>query len=329
MRITSNKLLAFTFFSTIILCLGPSPTLGEDYPSRPIQIIVPYNPGGAVDTVARLIGQHLSESIGKPVVAENKVGASGNIGAQIAAKSPADGYTLLLAALTTYSINEAMYYKSMGFDLRKDFSPIAVVGNMPLILVVNSSLSVTSVRQLIERAKSKPGELTFASAGNGSIEHAVGEMFQHYAGIKMLHVPYKGAGQFMIDLLAGRVDMVFATAPTATANLQGNRLRALAVAAPRRIPTFPDLPTMSESGMAGFEAGSTYGILSPAGTPTPIVQRLNSEIKKVLEKPAVKDKFAMLGINIMLNTPVEAGHLINAEVNKWKKTIADAGIKGE
>ena len=234
-----------------------------------------------------------------------------------------------MAALTTYSISEAMYYKSMGFDLRKDFSPIAVVGNMPLILIVNSSLRVTSVRQLIERAKSKPGELTFASAGNGSIEHAVGEMFQRYVGIKMLHVPYKGAGQFMIDLLAGRVDMVFATAPTATANLQGNRLRALAVAAPRRIPTFPDLPTMNESGVPAFEAGSTYGILAPVGTPATIVQRLNSEIKKLLEKTAVKDKFSMLGINIMLNTPVEAGHLINAEVDKWKKTIADAGIKGE
>jgi tripartite-type tricarboxylate transporter receptor subunit TctC len=327
MRITSKNLPVFTFLSMIILCLGPTPTLAEDYPSKPIQIIVPYSPGGAVDTVARVIGQNLS--VGKSVIVDNKPGASGYIGAQLVAKSPADGYTLLMAALTTYSISNAMYYKTMGFDLRKDFSPIAVVGNMPLILLVKSSLPVASVQQLIARAKSKPGELTFASAGNGSIEHAVAEMYKNYAGIKMLHVPYKGAGQFMIDLLAGRVDMVFATAPTATTNLQSDRIRALAVTSAKRIPTMPDLPTMSESGVAGFEVGSTYGVLAPAGTPTMIVQRLNNEIKKTLELPAVKEKLATLGINVLLNTSVEAGQLINTEVDKWAKIIADAGIKGE
>lgn len=330
MCITVRNLIVFTFLSMTILCLGPSPTLAQDYPSKPIHIIVPYSPGGAVDSTARVIGQTLSETTGKSVIVENKTGASGNIGAQVVAKSPADGYTLLMAAITTYSISEALYStKTMGFNLRKDFSPIAIVGSVPLILLVNSSVPVSSVQQLIARAKAKPGELTFGSAGNGSIEHASGEMLNNYAGIKMLHIPYKGGAAAMLDILGGRVNMMFATVPTATPYLKNDRIKVLAVTSPQRIPTLPDIPTMSESGVAAFEMGAKYAVLAPAVTPAKIVQYLDSEIKKVLQLKAVKDKFGMLGINIIFTTPVEAGHLIDTEVNKMAKLIADAGIKAE
>lgn len=313
----------------IFLSLGSAVTFADEYPSRPIQMIVPWSAGGAVDSVARVVGQKLSEAVGKPVVVENKTGASGNIGVQFVAKSQSDGYTLLLSSLTTHAINMTLLSKTIGYDLKKDLIPIGVIGNMPMILLANSSVPASSLQQLIALAKQKPDKLTFATSGMGTPEHCAAELFKMQAGIHMLHVPYKGGPPAMLDLLGGRVDMYFATTATATVNISNPRIKAIATTSAQRIPTFPDLPTMREGGLPEYEAATRHAIWVAPGTPAAIVQRLNAEVQKILQLPEVKSKYAMLGITPMLNSPAEAARLVNSEVDKWAKVIAAGAIKVE
>ncbi|WP_223506040.1 Bug family tripartite tricarboxylate transporter substrate binding protein [Cupriavidus pauculus] len=299
------------------------------WPDKPISFVVPYSAGGAVDVVGRALGQKLSEGLGKPVVVDNKPGFSGNIGAQQVAKAPADGYTLLMAALTSYSINATLLQASNGYSLLSDFTPVAVVGNLPIVLLVNSSLPVGSVHELIKLAASKPGQIAFGSSGNGSIEHVAAEMFKRQAKVDLLHVPYKGAAPAIADLLGGQIQVMFATAPTAISALRSGKLKALAVATPRRVGVLPDVPTATEAGLKDFEVPSTYGVLVRTGTPKSIITRMNAELQKSLQMPDVKTRFQAQGIDIVMTTPEEAELRVRGEVAKWAKVIQETHITAQ
>jgi tripartite-type tricarboxylate transporter receptor subunit TctC len=303
--------------------------LAQDYPSRQVTMVVGYPPGGAVDAVGRMIAQRLGDSLGKPVVVDNKSGASGNIGAQFVAKAAPDGYTLLVAPLTSYAMNSLLLPASTGYHLDKDFAPVSLVGYLPLVLMANEAVPATTPAQLVAIAKAKPASLNYASSGNGSIEHVAGEMFKRQAGVSLLHIPYRGAAPAMTDLLAGQVQVMFATAATAMANMKTGRIKPLMVATPQRIAALPDVPTAREAGFPGFEVASTYAVLAPAGTPPAVVRRLNQEIAKIMQVPEVRQRFQTLGIETMASTPEEAGVRVNAELVKWGQVIKAANIKAD
>lgn len=299
----------------------------QDYPTRPVTMVVGYSAGGAVDAVARLLSQKLGDALGKPFVVDNKAGASGNIGAQYVAKAAPDGHTLLMAPVTTYAMNSLLYPATAGYQLDKDFTGVSVVGYLPLVLVVNDALPARSVADLVKTAKAKPGGLDYGSSGNGSIEHVAGEMFKQQAGVSMVHIPYRGASLAITDLMAGQLNLMFATVPTAVPNLKTGKLRALAVTTPERIGALRDVPTAREAGYPGLGAGSTYAILAPTATPRAVVQRLNQEIAKILQMPDVQARFQLLGIERAGSTPEEATQRLGQELAKWGKAIKDSAIK--
>lgn len=301
----------------------------QDYPSRQVTMVVGYAAGGAVDAVARLISQKLGDALGKPVVVDNKAGASGNIGAQFVAKAAPDGHTLLMAPVTTYAMNSLLYPATAGYHLDKDFAGVSTVGYLPLVLVVNEALPARSVTDLVKAAKAKPGGMDYGSAGNGSIEHVAGEMFKQQAGVSMVHIPYRGAAPAITDLMAGQLSLMFATVPTAVANLKSGKLRPLAVTTPERIGALRDVPTTREAGYPGFEVASVYAVLAPAATPQPVVQRLNQEIGKILQMPDVQARFQTLGIERAASTPEEATQRLGQELAQWRKVIQSSSIKAD
>ena len=301
----------------------------QDYPSRQVTMVVGYAAGGAVDAVARLLSQKLGDALGKPVVVDNKAGASGNIGAQFVAKAAPDGHTLLMAPVTTYAMNSLLYPATAGYHLDKDFAGVSTVGYLPLVLVVNEALPARSVADLVKTAKAKPGGMDYGSAGNGSIEHVAGEMFKQQAGVSMVHIPYRGAAPAITDLMAGQLSLMFATVPTAVANLKSGKLRPLAVTTPERIGALRDVPTTREAGYPGFEVASVYAVLAPAATPQPVVQRLNQEIGKILQMPDVQARFQTLGIERAASTPEEATQRLGHELAQWRKVIQSSSIKAD
>jgi len=307
--------------------LACTASFAQDYPSRQVTVVVGYAAGGAVDAVARLISQKLGDALGKPVVVDNKAGASGNIGAQFVAKAAPDGHTLLMAPVTTYAMNSLLYPATAGYQLDKDFAGVSTVGYLPLVLVVNEALPARSVADLVKAAKAKPGGMDYGSSGNGSIEHVAGEMFKQQAGVSMVHIPYRGAAPAITDLMAGQLSLMFATVPTAVANLKTGKLRPLAVTTPERIGALRDVPTAREAGYPGFEVASVYAVLAPAATPRPVVQRLNQEIAKILQMPDVQARFQTLGIERASATPEETTQRLGQELAKWGKVIKDSGIK--
>lgn len=310
--------------------LSLAPAQAQDFPSaKPITMVIAYPPGGGADAIGRLVAQKLAEGLGQSVVIDNRPGFSGNIGAAHAAKSTPDGYTLLLAPWTTYAINSVLYSSKVGYSLEKDFAPISVIGYQPMTLLVTPSLAAKTVPELIALAKARPGSLSYGSTGPGSLEHISGEMFKRQTGTHMVHIPYRGNGPAITDLMAGEIQVLFATAPTWAANRGGGRLRALMVSSPERNSAFPELPTPQESGVGGFEARSTYGLLAPAGTPAPVVKRLNDEMAKVLQNPEVKEKFRTLGMDAVWSTPDELGRQIRNDLAKWARVIEQEGIKAE
>ena len=315
--------------ASLALIVSSHTAQAQDYPSRTVQIIVPFSAGGAVDAVGRLMAQKLSDRLGKPVVVDNRPGASGNIGANAVARSPADGYTLLMAAVTNYAINAPLQPAQVTYSLENDFAPIAIIGNVPLMLVVNPSVPATSLQQFIQLAKAKPGQLTFASSGNGSTEHLAGELFKKLAGVDMLHVPYKGGAPAVADVMGGQVNAMVATTPNVLPNVKGNRLRALVTAMPARNAQLPDVPTAAEAGLPGFEVASVYGVLTPTGTPQAVVNRLASELNAILQMPDTIDRLQQLGIEASYSAPDDAARRIRAEFAKWSKVIQDANIKVE
>ena len=302
-----------------------APALAQSYPAKPVRIVVPYPPGGPNDIVARTVGQKLSEQLGQPVIVDNKPGASGNIGAESVAKSPADGYTLLLLT-TGHTINPSLYPK-LGYDLEKDLAPVTQLTAGPMVVVANPSLPAKNIKELISLAKAKPGSLNFGSAGNGSSTHLAPELFSSMAGIKMNHIPYKGSAPALTDLMAGQIQVAFDFMISAMPHVKSGKIKALAVTSTTRSPAAPDLPTVAESGVPGFEVIGWNGLVVPARTPKDVVAKLNAELKKALDQPDAKERFAAQGFSATWTTPEKFGAYIESEHAKWAKVVKDSGAK--
>jgi tripartite-type tricarboxylate transporter receptor subunit TctC len=313
------------FISVAALALVGSTTFAQDYPSRPIRVIVPFSPGGAVDGPMRLIAQELSKRLSQSVVVENKPGAGATIGTDLVAKSPPDGYTLLLASQTN-AISATLYSK-LPFDAVEDFVPISLIGREPGVVVVNPSLPVTTLQELIAYVKERPGQLDYASSGNGSGQHLFAALLASRTGMKLNHVPYKGSGQATTDLLSGVVAMAIPGTAGMVGHIKAGKLRALAVTGAKRSPELPSVPTVMESGVPDFEAYVWMGLLAPKGTPQPIIDRLNREVVAVLAEDDVKRYMATAGIEIVGSSPAEFGRFFRQEKDLWAKVIRDTGAK--
>ena len=298
------------------------------YPARPVKIIVSFPAGGATDILTRVVGQKLSERIGQQMPIDNRPGAGANIGAEAAAKSPPDGYTLLMGSIASHSI-ALSYYKTLGYDVRKDFAPIAMTGAITNVLVVHPALPVRNVRELIALARAHPGQLNFASSGTGGLIHLTGELFKQMAKIDIVHVPYKGTALFLPDLLNGQIAMSLDTLPPHLPFIKTGKLRALAVTTVKRSPVLPDLPTVAEAALPGFESVAIYALLAPAGTSKDIVTSLNRETNVVLQMGDVKDKLSAQGIEPLGGTPEAVSAIIRNEVAKWARVIKEGGITPE
>jgi tripartite-type tricarboxylate transporter receptor subunit TctC len=299
----------------------------QSFPVKPITIVVPASPGGAIDLVARLVGQKLTESMGQPVLIDNKTGATGIIGTDFVAKAAPDGYTLALVA-SSHAINPSMK-KVMPFDAIKSFEPVVLTHVVPLMLVVSPSLPVRTVRELVAYGKANPGKLTFASSGSGGAPHFSGELFKTMAGIDMVHVPYKGSTLAHPDLLSGRTSMMFDTVAAINTQVKSEKVRALAVTTVKRSSVAPTVPTMAEAGLPGYETSTWGGMLAPSGTPKAVVDRLNTEINKALNMPDVRQRLQEAGIEVGGGTPQRFTDFIQTETVKWAKVAVDAGIRPE
>ncbi len=298
--------------------------LGQTYPSRPVRLVVPLSPGGFADTPARMLAPRLSEQLGKQVFIENKPGAGGTIGADFVAKSAPDGHTLVITG-STHLISSHLY-KKVPYDALKDFTHITMMASGPYVLVVNpQKLPVSSVRELIAAAKAQPGRIDYASSGNGSSQHLVGALFNSMAGVELNHVPYKGSGPAMQDLLAAQVGVSFAGVPNVLGQVKAGRLKALGVTTPKRWSELPDIPTLAEAGVSGYEATLWLSISGPAGMPAPIVQRLYTEISKALQDPELQSNFRAAGVEATSMAPEELNRFMRAEYEKWGKVVRDTG----
>ncbi len=311
----------------IALALACAAAFSQQYPARAIRLIVPFPPGGGTDTMARVVAPKLSEFLGQQVVSENRGGAGANIGAEVAAKSAPDGYTLMLATITN-AIGASLYTR-LNYDLVRDFATITQLATTPHILVMHPSVPPKSVREFIALAKARPGELAYSSSGSGSAAHLAGELFNSLTGVKTTHVPYKGGGPSMIALVGGEVSLAFATMPSAIGYVRAGRLRGIAVTTERRSPSTPELPTIAETGVAGYEAGSWYGLSAPAGTSKEIVARLHAETIKVVGLPDVKERLFNAGFEIVTSTPEQFADFTRTEIQKWGKIVKSAGLKAD
>jgi tripartite-type tricarboxylate transporter receptor subunit TctC len=296
------------------------------YPSRPIRLVVPFPAGGTTDILARSVAQKLTEAWGQPVVVDNRPGAAGNIGAELVAKAPPDGYTLLMGTVGTHAINASLYAK-MPYDHVKDFVPVILVAGVPNVLVVNPAVPAHSVSELIAYAKANPGKLNFASSGSGTSIHLSGELFKVSTGVQITHIPYKGSAPALQDLIGGQVQLMFDNLPSALPQIKGGKLRALAVTSTTRAAVLPEVPTVAESGLPGFEASSWFGILAPAGTPPAIVTKINGEVAKWVASAEAKEKLLGQGANAAGGTPEDFARHIHAETAKWAKVVKESGAK--
>ncbi len=301
------------------------------WPSKPVRIVVPFAPGGTTDILARVLAPELSKTLGQSFVVENRAGAGGNIGAEVVAKSPGDGYTLLMGTVGTHGINKSLYDK-LPYDPQKDFAPITLVAGVPNVMVMGTkraqALGITSVADFVKYAKAHPGRLNMASSGNGTSIHLAGELFKSRTGIFMTHIPYRGSGPALTDLLAGSIDVMFDNLPSAMPHIQAGNLKAFAVTSAVRSSALPDVPTVAEAGnLPGFEASSWFGLLAPTGTPAEVVNRLQQETAKALNLPAVKERLVAQGAIPSGNTPAEFARLIDAETTKWAAVVKASGAR--
>lgn len=301
------------------------PARADTWPSKPVRIVVPYPPGGSSDISARLVADKLSQAFSQRFVVENKPGAGGNVGMEVAAQSAPDGYTLALAT-TAHAINMTLF-KSLPYDTLKSFAPVALVTENPLVLVVRRDLPPRSVQEFVALAKQKPGELNYASSGNGQSTHLAAELFAAMAGIRMTHVPYRGSAPAIKDVVAGQVDLMFDTTQSVLPHVTDGAVRALGVTSAARSPALADTPTIAESGLPGYEAIAWNGLVAPKGTPDDIVARLNAEVVRALALPDVQERFGKLGATVRPTTPPEFGRHIEAEIAKWGKVVKDTGAK--
>ena len=310
----------------LLLALAAPALAQSDYPNRPVRLIIPFPPGGSNDVVGRMIGTSLSEKLGKQVVIDNRAGAGGVVGTEIASKTPPDGYTLLVISLA-HAVNPWLY--KLPYDPIKDFVPIGIMGSGPNVVVVHPSLPVNSIKDLIALAKKQPGELQYASAGIGSFQHLGGELFKLEAGVDILHVPFKGGGPAMIDVVGGHTKVMFSSLVQTTPHIKTGKLRALAVGSKQRSKVLPDVPTVAEAGMPSYEAVNWWGIVAPAGTPQQIIEKLHAALTAAQDSPEVEKQFASEGAVVVKKSPTEFGAFMVGEMNKWEQVVKKGGIKAE
>ncbi len=310
----------------VLLCVAATHAFAQGYPAKPVKMIIPYPPGGGNDTLGRLFAIKLSERIGQPVVVENRPGAGTLIGTEAAAKSPPDGYTILLSSIATHALSPNLYAK-VPYDPIKDFAPVTLLGIAPTVLVVRNDLPAKDLAELVTAAKAKPGGFTYASGGNGTPPHINAEVFKAVAGVDLLHIPFKGGGPALVDLMAGRVDIMLDTAASAMPHVRSGKLRALAISGPKRSPEYPDLPTFAEAGMPQYDTNAWYSVHAPAGTPPEVVRRLNAELVAILKEPDVQARFKQLSTDPIGNTPEEFAAFVRAELDKYARVIKSAGIR--
>jgi tripartite-type tricarboxylate transporter receptor subunit TctC len=311
-----------------MLCVIPMAGAQSAYPSKPIRFIVPFTPGGSGDIFARPIAQKMSESMGQQVVVENRPGSGGVIGSEVVAKAAPDGYTMMMGLTANIAVNPALYSK-LPYDSLRDFAAVTLVASAPYVLLVPSSLPAHNVKELIAAARSKPGELAYVSLGSGSMGHLTGAMLASMAGVKLLHVPYKTLGQAIPDLISGQVQLLFLGIASAQAQVKSGKLRAIAVSGAKRSPMMPQLPTVAESGVKGFDLTGWYGVFVPAGTPQDIIARLHQETVKTLAMPDVRQRLAADGAEVVGNSPREFDNFVRSELVKWAKVVKLSGAKPE
>jgi tripartite-type tricarboxylate transporter receptor subunit TctC len=317
--------LAATLAASLALACAGFAHGQDDYPNRPVRIIVPFSAGGSTDVVARILADKLATELKQNFVVENRGGAGGNIGADVVAKSAPDGYTLLMGTTGVLAINKYLY-KDMSFDAERDLVPVSYTSLITNILVVNPQVPARTVAEVVQLAKAKPGSLTFASSGAGSSTHLSGELFKSMAGVDILHVPYKGSSQALVDVMAGQVTMLFDNAPSSMPFIEQGKLRAIAVTSTRRLPNLPDVPTIDEAGVKGYESLSWSGIMAPAGTPKRVIDRLNAAIDRILRTDDVKQRFGALGVEPVGGPPEAFARHIRAESEKWGRVVKAANI---
>jgi tripartite-type tricarboxylate transporter receptor subunit TctC len=321
-----------TWIASVLVPLAtlavPAAAHAQAYPTKPIRMIVPFPPGGGTDILSRLVANKLSEQIDRQVVVDNRSGAGGNIGLEAAAKAAPDGYTMVMGQTSNLTINPSLYAK-LPYDPLRDFTPVSVVAAAPIAFMVWAKSPYRTLADLIAAGKAKPGEVTYATTGNGTVGHLTGELIQRVAGVRYVHVPYKGSAQAFPDLLGGRIAFFLASLETAIPQMKAGAIRTVAVTSAQRVPTWPDIPTVAESGYRGFETATWYGILVPKGTPQPIVARLTTEIVKVLESPDVKERMVANGGATIKPGPAAFDAQIKSELTKWNRVIKEAGVKIE
>jgi len=321
-------------FCTLVLAAGmvsasriASAQTPDAWPSRPLRFILPFPPGGGTDILGRLISERLTATLGQPVVTENRGGAGGNVGAEAAARSAPDGYTIVLVA-PSLAISPSLYSK-LNYDPVKDFAPVGLVATVPNIMITHPSVPAQTLTEFIQLAKTKPGGMNFGSGGSGTSNHLAGELFNIVAGVKLVHVPYKGVNLAMNDVLSGQIQFVVIGVPAAAPHIKAGKLRALALVAPRRSAALPEVPTIAEAGLAKFEVTTWYGILAPAGTPRPIISRLNAAIVRIMDAPEMKDRLAAMATDPVTSTPEEFADYIKREIVKWGEVVRQAGLKAD
>jgi tripartite-type tricarboxylate transporter receptor subunit TctC len=308
--------------------LAPCFAAAQDtWPSKPVRLILPFPPGGGTDILGRLISERLSASLGQPVVTENRGGAGGNVGAEAAARSAPDGYTIVLVA-PSLAISPSLYSK-LNYDPVRDFAPVSLVATVPNVMITHPSVPANTLAEFIQLAKKKPGGMNFGSGGSGTSNHLACELFNIVAGVKLVHIPYKGVNLAMQDVLSGQIHLVVIGVPAAAPHIKAGRLRALALVAPQRAAALPEVPTVAEAGLRDFEVTTWYGILAPAGTPRPVVARLNAEIVRVMHTPEMKERLAAMATDPVTSTPEEFADYIKREIAKWGDVVRKAGLKAD
>ena len=315
--------------ATVLACAAlalPMSASAQAFPGKPVRIVVPQTPGGASDALARIVGQKLAERWGQPVVVENKPGAGGNVGTEFVARAAPDGTTLLMSYVGTQAINGSLY-KQLSYDPFKDFATVATIATVPFALVVNQAFPPKTVQELLAHARSNPGTLNFGSSGNGSLNQLLGEMVNTSQGVKLVHVPYKGAAGALTDTIGGQIQMTFGSLPSVAGHVRGDKLRALAVTGTRRSSALPSVPTFAEAGLAGLELSPWFGLLAPAGTPDAIVRRINADVAEVLRDRDLLEKFATAGAEPYVTTPEQFSRILQDDIQKWSQVVKASGAK--
>ena len=321
---TTTRRTLLTVLATAAVGAMPSAAFAQTFPTKPITIVVPFSAGGTTDILARLVGQYLAIELGQPVIADNRAGAGGNIGAALAAKAPANGYTLFMGTVGTHAINAALY-KKMPFDHVKDFAPLTRVANVPNLMVANPLQPFKTVPEMIAYAKVNPGKVNFGSPGNGSSPHLSGELFQSMAKVDMTHIPYEGSAPAVADLLGNQIAIMFDNLPSVIPHVRSGKLRAIAITTATRSPELPNVPTIAEAGLPGYEAVSWFGLFAPAATPAPVLATLSTALAKVLSNPEVQKKISAQGGEVVNETPSQFAAFIKSETTKWGKVVKDSG----